>query len=73
MSESLKEKKMKRLFIEWKNVKKRKIALLQKLMRRKKKADIFMKMVCLTKWKMNARGKNLQRMASEILLKHPRK
>ena len=64
---------MKRLFLEWKNIKKRKIDLLKKLMKKKRKADDFMKMVCLTKWKMNIRAKSLQKMASEIILRHPKK
>lgn len=68
----LEKQKLKRLFQCWKQIKMRKMAFLKKFLKRKKKADDFMKIICITKWKMNIRAVQLHRMASEIFLSRPK-
>ena len=60
--------RLKRLFVAWRNIHKRKIKILRNIIKRKIKCDKFLMSIVLTRWKMNSRADRIRKMASAAIL-----
>ena len=55
ISEKLNRSKIRRIFLEWKKVRSRRLKLLQKLIRHKYKKERAFQIIALTQWRVTAR------------------
>lgn len=59
--------RLSQIFSAWKNLKKKKMKMLKKIVKRKIKNDNFLVAITLAKWKINSRAEKIFKMANAIM------